>query len=358
MARKPRKFSQDLIEEVVAKDLCTGCGACVISCPANALNLEGGKVVLTHEHCLGDRCGICYEQCPQLVSDEALMRILFGDEMTRSDVGFYRGAYSVRSTSPDISKVCQDGGAVTGILANLLEIGFIDAAIVTGTGDLPWLPEPRIAKSRADLLNSAGSKYSLAPLLLVLKDAEEKGYRQLAVVGTPCQIKAIRRMQTSPLKNKKIVDPVKLCVGLFCLRAFEYQPFAGELRKSLNIELADVDKLSFNGKLVVHCKDGSSHELEAKRLRKLAYPHCWACRDFTSSLADISVGGVGSPHGYSTVLIRTQAGAEAFSEAIKGGELETKPLSEVKPGMDVVEKLARKKRTIAYARISREGWRS
>ncbi len=41
---------------------CNGCGECVKACPYNALNLEGGKAVLSPLACTG--CGICVPACP------------------------------------------------------------------------------------------------------------------------------------------------------------------------------------------------------------------------------------------------------------------------------------------------------
>ncbi len=41
---------------------CNGCGDCVKACPYNALNLEGGKAVLSPLACTG--CGICVPACP------------------------------------------------------------------------------------------------------------------------------------------------------------------------------------------------------------------------------------------------------------------------------------------------------
>jgi heterodisulfide reductase subunit A len=41
---------------------CNGCGDCVKACPYNALNLEGGKAMLSPLACTG--CGICVPACP------------------------------------------------------------------------------------------------------------------------------------------------------------------------------------------------------------------------------------------------------------------------------------------------------
>jgi len=50
----------------ISKDLCTGCGECVASCPHAALALEGkpGKAkVVASERCM--ECGACRLNCPE-----------------------------------------------------------------------------------------------------------------------------------------------------------------------------------------------------------------------------------------------------------------------------------------------------
>jgi len=42
-------------------ELCTACGACVESCPAQILALEDGKVTVVGNDCMG--CQSCVELC-------------------------------------------------------------------------------------------------------------------------------------------------------------------------------------------------------------------------------------------------------------------------------------------------------
>ena len=69
---------------------------------------------------------------------------------------------------------------------------------------------------------------------------------------------------------------------------------------------------------------------------------CNICMDFTSELSDISVGSVGSPEGWSTVIIRTDKGLELLENAEKDKYIETKPLPE--SGLKLMERLANKKK--------------
>ncbi len=41
---------------------CTGCGACVDSCPSEAIEMQDGKAVVIEDKCVD--CGVCVDECP------------------------------------------------------------------------------------------------------------------------------------------------------------------------------------------------------------------------------------------------------------------------------------------------------
>lgn len=45
----------------VDKEKCTGCGACIESCPVNAITIKDNKAEIS-DSCL--ECGVCVNQCP------------------------------------------------------------------------------------------------------------------------------------------------------------------------------------------------------------------------------------------------------------------------------------------------------
>ena len=343
-----------LMKMIINPGFCLGCGTCVASCPFSVLDIVDGKPKLIGR-C--EACGVCFNQCPQTADFKGIENHVFGRNAAAEEaIGIYERAYSVKAKDPDIAVRCQDGGAVTALLAALLEKDFIDGAVVTGTGDSPWFPKPFVATTREDLLKCAGTKYSRGVISTGLRDAVDLYQRKrVAFVGMPCQIRAIRQMKSSTLAVYRLADVVKICIGIFCVEALPYEAFFKKVVEGqLGIKLADVAKFDIkHGKFAIYCKGKPKRELDVGALRQFVDTPCKLCFDFASDLADISVGAVGSQLGYSTVLTRTPVGEEAFEFIKSARALDVQPLKDVKPGIEVVKRLSLKKMQNALGEIER-----
>ncbi len=73
----------DLIDDIVLTGLCVGCGACVLSCPTNAIQLVDGRPDLIVEKCI--RCGTCVVRCPKFTN--VLLQRSRLDERMKVSVG-------------------------------------------------------------------------------------------------------------------------------------------------------------------------------------------------------------------------------------------------------------------------------
>ncbi|MFH1821460.1 MAG: coenzyme F420 hydrogenase/dehydrogenase beta subunit N-terminal domain-containing protein, partial [Methanobacteriota archaeon] len=255
------KVWQHLSKDVVVPDYCIGCGSCVATCPVQALERINEKPALKGV-CIN--CGICYGTCPEVVDPNSLKAAVFGSAATDEALGTYTQAFSLETNDTNVKVHAQDGGAVTTILGSLLEDGFIDAAIVTGTKNAPWQPVVRVATTANELIECAGTKYSRGPTSFGLHEAVNMYYRsKVAVVGTPCQIIASRRMEMSNPKNAHISDAIKLRIGLFCGGVFKYENFfKNVVEKDLKIPLSEVTKFDMrDDKFIINMKDKPSREL-------------------------------------------------------------------------------------------------
>src|SRR5665647_3404123 len=323
----------DLKNEVWDTGKCSGCGACVAVCPADAISFEEGEMVTgprTNGYCkqVTDtvNCGACYAVCPRVGNQPA------------ETIGNYLELMAAKATFEVPHK--QSGGAVTAILANALDEGLIDA-IVTVTEDRWTLKPSSVIITKTDvLIQQAGSRYSWwVPLLAALKYAAVgHKYRRIAVIGVPCAVQAVARMRES---DNDLLKPygkaIRLVIGLFCTETFDYNALIlGKLKTQYRLEPHDIKKLNVKGKLEVLKQDGSTTIVPLAELETCIRKGCHFCTDLTAVLSDISAGAVGSPQGSTTLIVRTPTGKGFVSSAVQNRKLE------VSNGIDTaaIEKLA------------------
>ena len=138
-------------------------------------------------------------------------------------LGNYKTAVSARAADADILKCSQDGGIVTQLFTYALEEGIIDGAIVAAPGEEPWKPEPVVATTKAELLAARGTKYTISPNMMLIKEATRSyGLDKVGIVGTPCQMQALRKAQLYPMAMRKVPDKIALAIGIFCMENFPY----------------------------------------------------------------------------------------------------------------------------------------
>jgi len=344
-ATKPKLFGS-LISEVVNRDLCTFCGGCVASCPVYILQMQGEKPTMKGK-C--ELCQVCYYSCSaaEFPRDEIETAIYGRTRNNDEPIGIYKTIMNARSKKEEILAKSQDGGVVTSILGYALESAKVDAAAVTCIDkQTPWKSIPSVAVDYAGVLNAAGTKYTPAPTLIGLMSAtQEYGKEKVAIVGTPCQIRSYRRMQTSLLGASKLARAVSLSIGLFCMESYRYDQFLGGYLPTKGVDVSKVSRFAIKkGKFRVTIQGQEVLTVPIKELDEFVRSSCKVCEDFTAEFADISIGGVGCPEGWCTVITRTTRGQEILTEAEKNGWIELKLIDPGKFGMEqVLRNSARKK---------------
>ncbi len=222
----------ELYHEVVTTNLCTGCGACVMACPRDVLgydhettyhpfNVEDSTPT---DDCLhGQRgCDICTKACPrfriwEVESDTAL----FGRARTADEVfGIAKEVLLVRATEPEIAARGQDGGLVSALLIHGLETGLIDGALVSKLSEERIFDAvPAVATTREEVLATAGSRYTYSANPLAMKIAEERGLRNLALVGMSCQASINGTLAARNVNKYR--KRIAIVIGLLCSKSFD-----------------------------------------------------------------------------------------------------------------------------------------
>jgi len=117
----------------------------------------------------------------------------------------------------------------------------------------------------------------------------------------------------------------------------------------MGIELADVKKMNIKGKILVTTRAGEVKAIPLAEAKKYTRKSCLLCPDFSSELADISVGGLGLS-GWTFTIIRTEEGEELLENAQKQGILRIVPVEQAKKAVDLLVKLSQRKRRNSHAR--------
>ena len=327
------KTFQDLIEDVQKPGLCHHCGGCVTFCTSinyGALEIDknGMPQYGNKDKCI--ECGLCYSICPEVgeLEEETRKKVAWEPPM-----GKVIETTTARAMDADVRAHATDGGVVTALLLHLFDAGRIDGAIVTQqTG--PFSREPHLAMTREDILASAGfyfdtshgikhfsgdySTYSSS--VQEFRPMVEKGLHRIALVGTPCQIKAVRKIETLGIVPS---DSIKFCLGLFCSGNFLFSE--SEKQKLENIgqfKFDELKKINVKDVFVAHLKNGKRLSIPLDKLDFMKRYACRYCRDYSAEYADISFGGIGAKEGWTTVITRSPLGRAIFADA-KGKTIET-----------------------------------
>ncbi|MCW3994143.1 MAG: Coenzyme F420 hydrogenase/dehydrogenase, beta subunit C-terminal domain [Candidatus Bathyarchaeota archaeon] len=334
-------FEETLGKSVVASGKCVGCGTCVVVCPFNCLEYKKGNPSLVKECKV---CGICAGACPQYEwSWPEAENFVFGRERKVTEqFGVYRQLVVAKARRNEVLEVCQDGGVATGLLLFALEEGLIDSAIVSGISqEKPFYPVPKLATTPEEILECSGTRYSYSPNILALAEGIKQKRANMAFVGTPCQIRAIRKIQMLGLK--KYAKPFQFLIGLMCSECFTYEGLMEKhVREKLGLSLNDIEKMNIKGKILVKTKS-EVKTIPLAEAKQHARKSCRFCDDFSSELADISTGGLGLD-GWTFTIIRTEKGEELFSKAEKAGFLDVKAVDKDAYALNLLTKLSKKKR--------------
>ncbi|MFX1567876.1 MAG: Coenzyme F420 hydrogenase/dehydrogenase, beta subunit C-terminal domain [Promethearchaeota archaeon] len=332
------------VKVIFNSKICSGCGLCAGICPMNCLHIYNGFGKIDEDKCI--RCGLCYFVCPRTYLPIRILNMIQAKNSEireYQNVGPFLEAYSARTKVKEISEICQDGGISSTCLHYLFDKNEIDLAIGAKMSNTFWRPEPILLKNKEEILSTAGTKYVNNPTLQILNQNELKNKR-IAIVGVPCQMQAILKSKIYDIGLLSLPN-IKYRIGIFCMESFSYESLL-KICEKLSVDIKKAKKMDINkGKFFVYTEKGEELSVPIKEISHLAREDCEICYDLTSESADISIGSIGSPSGWNTVLVRTENGKKLYDELIKNNLIESKPITEVKPGLPLLQKIAGSKKS-------------
>jgi len=293
-----------LKNKVIDRGLCTGCGTCAGVCPQEVVKmayLDGEPMPALKGEC--KPCGICSAVCPGAeVPLLDLEKHVFGRQRKNeeSKMGIFSSCLKGYASDPEIRSKGASGGVVTGLLDFALKKDIIDCAVVVGFDPhCVWRPMGMLATSREEIIKGAQSKYSVAPVNAVIQEAVKKGYKKIGLIGLPCHVHALRKIQ---LLNQpaNIASKIKLVLGLQCAAEMYFEATRHILGEWCGIY--DLDSLvsleyrggDWPGHMIVKTRDGQTQVVDRHQyVYHLAMPsykrdRCEMCIDWAAELADVA----------------------------------------------------------------------
>lgn len=175
---------------------------------------------------------------------------------------------------------------------------------------------------------------------MIMEQENQELSHKVAMIGTPCHMVAAAKMDR--FSEYLGESPLDIKIGLFCMENFSYS-YMKKLLEENDIEMKDILECRVEKNFIwFYLAEDRLFKIPLKDAKKCMRKNCQICMDFTSELSDISVGSVGSPEGWSTVIVRTGKGLELLKGAEKDNYIKTKPIPD--SGLKIIERLANKKK--------------
>ncbi len=293
-----------LQEEVWARDRCAGCAMCVAACSKQVLEWNERE----HPHLqkiqknIGlskfdlDTCSFCRKfceiTCPRLQSAARLRPL---EQISARASGQLPGG--------------DPNDVVRNLLIGARAAGLIDGAIMIDA-DRSGRTRARIVTSAGEIAESTGFQYIWTPVLGALNEAVfDLGLKSLAVISTPCASQALRLLKDS--REERLApyrQAIRLNVALFCTGVFQPGSYREMLTEGTGVPPESIRRITAfpnQGKMRAELWEGSYLEMDMTEAEVFTRTGCSICDDYLGESADLAVGSVGAPEGYSTLILRT-----------------------------------------------------
>lgn len=331
-------MQRETVSSTVQAGLCCGCGICKGICPKGCIswNKKQGLYVPHIDAQLCVHCGLCASVCPGLAH-------VYAPAGTPADTvtGPVLDCYNAWSKDAALRHVSASGGVASTIIRALLVAGIYDGAFCLDSYDYrdqlkTRLYPPEEAAAHWDQSSAPKSRYLPVSHENAVAYIRRHRDARLIFVAAPC---AIRGLQAA-IKALNLDRKQYLFIGLFCDKVFNYNVisyFQDAYSPDAPLEalhFKNKESGGWPGDMKFFPKDGKPFFRPlADRARAKAYfmpERCLYCVDKLNACADLSLGDNytgkdASTLGSNSVIIRTQAGASAWTAA--QDQLETRDIS-------------------------------
>ncbi|MGI9319435.1 MAG: Coenzyme F420 hydrogenase/dehydrogenase, beta subunit C-terminal domain [bacterium] len=336
---------QQRLYQIVEDGMCIGCGICQsLAGPDNVrMNLveNGAERPVVIGRIEPEVINKIIAVCPGTHIEGLPERLV--DEASRYDEvwGQWRRISLAWAQQSEVRYIGSTGGLLTALGLYLVESGEVDFLLhATASNENPTFGERLISRNRADVLRGAGSRYGPTATLidmLEILDQCEKLNESFALIGTPCDITAMRNLaEIDPRVDEYCRYQLAMVCGGF-MKPSGMKQFLGDL----GIRMDQVSDLRYRGygcpgPTRIETLDGNVTEKnyldfwgEDESVWQLPF-RCKVCADGIGDAADIAVSDTwdgGSPTwegqiddpGTNAAIVRSAAGEHLLDRAKAAG---------------------------------------
>ena len=348
-----------IIDKIVKKQFCIGCGLCASVLGYSKCKMELGKdgfyLPIIQSDISKKESKLIRQLCPGIHIEGNKQSGVWGSMKSIEE------SWSADTT---IRHKAASGGVVTSIALYLLESHTVDAVLQVGVEDGDYLHNKlKISRTREDIISNAQSRYAPALVFNNIIEILDSSYDKYAFIGKPCDIAAMKNLL---MEFPKYKDRIKSFISIFCAGMPSYN--ASIMTWQMSGRTDEPVSLKYRGdgwpgNFCAKWNDGSDFQLSyndswGKVLGRQLGFRCKICPDGIGMLADVAVGDSwttknGYPdftesEGRCFVMVRTSNGKDIMERAEKNGYVVRKSLD--------INKIA-EMQSYQYNRRKLEGWR-
>lgn len=206
---------------------CTACGACVFSCPKDAISFvfndyANKYAVVEFKKCIN--CNLCENVCPEIVKEEK---------------NFPKNVYAAWSLDKKQQFESSSGGIAASSMRFAMENSDFDCYATVWERNNGCFTKK--IETDEDFKNAIGSKYienNLFPAILNIKESLKNG-KKIIFIGLPCQAAAVKKL--FGIKYRKQL----FLIELICHGGVPNQYFDQHLQKIENRKKKNAKKILF-----------------------------------------------------------------------------------------------------------------
>ena len=310
----------------ILKEYCSGCGLChsVYDAPM----YEDEKGFRTADITEVD-LDFLETVCPTGKSNSKKQIEMLSDTL----FGSYKKAFLGWSSDADVRRIASSGGVLTELCIYMLENKLVDGIIQTKASLIPIETVCVVSRSRQEVIECSGSRYSISSPLYHISDMLAEG-EKYAFVGKPCDCSALRQYMEM---DRGLKNSILYLLSFFC--AGQPSKLVNErLLQQLGSNVEKCERLVYRGNgwpgyTKIVNRDGSKSQMTYEKswctiLGRDVRKTCKFCMDGIGLMADIACGDAwytdkyGKPdfsehEGRNIIYARTLEGVKLLNDASK-----------------------------------------